>query len=188
MISMDYQPWSIPSRAADTLGRRIPEDLTVAARHNGLRAMESDPPLTALDPRLSEVAAQAVSFLLSRKGLAVPLTQSALVNSKSLNRRRANAPSPVLMRWTDPIRSVKNSVVVVAAPQDSSRTALNPSVANNRWPFPTVPLRGCVSKPPVSICLSTKCKVGNPSTHGPDRPIISTASGPRRGTRAQTCG
>ncbi|MGY2049768.1 LacI family DNA-binding transcriptional regulator [Methylobacterium sp. JK268] len=51
--------------AARSLGRGIPTDLRIATRYNGLRAMQCDPPLTAVDLRLDEMGALAVHKLLS---------------------------------------------------------------------------------------------------------------------------
>ncbi|WP_418130530.1 LacI family DNA-binding transcriptional regulator [Variovorax sp. 278MFTsu5.1] len=44
-------------------GRRIPEDVMVATRYDGLRARTSVPPLTAVDLHLDEVAQQAIALL-----------------------------------------------------------------------------------------------------------------------------
>ncbi|KTR01416.1 hypothetical protein NS365_22790 [Aureimonas ureilytica] len=52
-------------RAARSLGRAIPADLRIATRYNGLRAMQCDPPLTAVELRLDEVGSLAVRKLLS---------------------------------------------------------------------------------------------------------------------------
>lgn len=52
-------------RAARSLGRKIPTDLRIATRYNGLRAMQCDPPLTAVDLRLDEMGTLAVHKLLS---------------------------------------------------------------------------------------------------------------------------
>ncbi|RIY02828.1 LacI family transcriptional regulator [Aureimonas flava] len=71
-------------QAARSLGRSVPADLRIATRYNGLRAMESEPPLTAVDLRLDEVGTRAVHRLLAIAGLGAPA------------RRRA-APSPVLV-------------------------------------------------------------------------------------------
>lgn len=53
-------------RAARELGRAIPADLRIATRYDGLRAKLSEPPLTALDLHLPEVAETAVDLLLTR--------------------------------------------------------------------------------------------------------------------------
>lgn len=50
-------------RALQALGRRIPQDVMVATRYDGVRARSSDPPLTAVDLQLDEVAHLAVDLL-----------------------------------------------------------------------------------------------------------------------------
>ena len=45
-------------------GRRVPHDVMVATRYDGVRARTCEPPLTALNLHLDEVAAQAVDLLL----------------------------------------------------------------------------------------------------------------------------
>ncbi|MDH6592653.1 DNA-binding LacI/PurR family transcriptional regulator [Variovorax sp. TBS-050B] len=49
--------------AALAAGRRIPEDVMVATRYDGLRARTSVPPLTAVDLHLDQVAQQAIALL-----------------------------------------------------------------------------------------------------------------------------
>ncbi|MCY1369064.1 HTH-type transcriptional repressor PurR [compost metagenome] len=44
-------------------GRRIPDDVMVATRYDGLRARTCVPPLTAVDLHLDEVAQQAIALL-----------------------------------------------------------------------------------------------------------------------------
>jgi DNA-binding LacI/PurR family transcriptional regulator len=44
-------------------GRRVPDDVMVATRYDGLRARTSVPPLTAVDLHLEEVAQQAIALL-----------------------------------------------------------------------------------------------------------------------------
>jgi DNA-binding LacI/PurR family transcriptional regulator len=44
-------------------GRRIPDDVMVATRYDGLRARTSVPPLTAVDLHLEEVSRQAIALL-----------------------------------------------------------------------------------------------------------------------------
>ena len=53
-------------RAAQDLGRAIPEQLRIVTRYDGLRAKLSDPPLTAVDLHLPKIAEQAVHLLLDR--------------------------------------------------------------------------------------------------------------------------
>ena len=50
-------------RAIRASGRRIPEDVMVATRYDGVRARSCDPPLTAVDLHLEEVAHQAIDLL-----------------------------------------------------------------------------------------------------------------------------
>lgn len=52
--------------AAAKLGRRIPEELKLVTRYNGVRARECEPPLTALDLHLDRVAVLGVELLLAR--------------------------------------------------------------------------------------------------------------------------
>lgn len=47
-------------------GRRVPQDVMVATRYDGIRARTSEPPLTALDLHLEAVATLAVDMLLGR--------------------------------------------------------------------------------------------------------------------------
>ena len=44
-------------------GRRIPDDVMVATRYDGVRARTSVPPLTAVDLHLEEVSQQAIALL-----------------------------------------------------------------------------------------------------------------------------
>ncbi|MBB2890382.1 LacI family DNA-binding transcriptional regulator [Flexivirga oryzae] len=55
-------------QAAHDLGRVIGTDLLLATRYDGIRARTSNPPLTALDLHLEEVAHAAVELLLRRLG------------------------------------------------------------------------------------------------------------------------
>ncbi|MFB7595281.1 LacI family DNA-binding transcriptional regulator [Streptomyces sp. NPDC056160] len=57
-------------RAIRELGRRIPEDVMVVTRYDGLRARTCDPPLTAVDLHLDRATADAVVLLLARMGVA----------------------------------------------------------------------------------------------------------------------
>lgn len=52
------------SRAAAELGRRIPEDLRILTRHDGLRARGCSPPLTAFNLHLDQLAILGVELLL----------------------------------------------------------------------------------------------------------------------------
>jgi DNA-binding LacI/PurR family transcriptional regulator len=51
-------------RAADEIGRRVPQDLKLATRYDGIRARECTPPLTAVNLHLDEVASLGVELLL----------------------------------------------------------------------------------------------------------------------------
>lgn len=53
-------------RAARDLGRAIPGNLRIATRYDGLRAKLSEPPLTAVDLHLPEIADAAVELLRRR--------------------------------------------------------------------------------------------------------------------------
>ena len=66
--------------AAHDLDRRVPDDLRIVTRYDGVRSRECRPPLTALDLRLDEVANLAVGLLLdhirgdeSRKLIVAPM-------------------------------------------------------------------------------------------------------------------
>jgi DNA-binding LacI/PurR family transcriptional regulator len=54
------------AKAAQMLGRRIPEDLKIATRYDGIRARECSPPLTAVTLHLDQLAALAVGLLLDQ--------------------------------------------------------------------------------------------------------------------------
>lgn len=53
-------------RAIRESGRRIPDDVLVVTRYDGLRARTCEPPLTAVDLHLDRAAADAVELLLGR--------------------------------------------------------------------------------------------------------------------------
>lgn len=64
--------------------RRIPEDVKVATRYDGLRARQCDPPLTALNLHLEQVAALAIDLLFEQingdgKRLRVAAPMASLV-------------------------------------------------------------------------------------------------------------
>ena len=50
-------------RQAAEMGRRVPDDLMVATRYDGLRARTANPPLTAMNLHLEDVASLAVELL-----------------------------------------------------------------------------------------------------------------------------
>ncbi|MFF8726949.1 LacI family DNA-binding transcriptional regulator [Streptomyces sp. NPDC015171] len=92
-------------RALRDAGRRIPDDVMVVTRYDGLRARTCEPPLTAVDLRLDRAAADAVELLLGRlgggegqpaagsdgAGRGVPAPDPRLVVRASSLRRRRNA-------------------------------------------------------------------------------------------------
>ncbi|MDN3293976.1 LacI family DNA-binding transcriptional regulator [Streptomyces ficellus] len=53
-------------RAIRDSGRRIPDDVMVVTRYDGLRARTCEPPLTAVDLHLDRAASDAVELLLGR--------------------------------------------------------------------------------------------------------------------------
>ncbi|MEX5341303.1 substrate-binding domain-containing protein [Pseudomonas sp. I2] len=53
-------------RALRDKGLKIPQDVKVVTRYDGLRARESTPPLTALDMHLEDVAALAIELLFEQ--------------------------------------------------------------------------------------------------------------------------
>ncbi|WP_125615289.1 LacI family DNA-binding transcriptional regulator [Specibacter cremeus] len=55
-------------RGLKELGRRIPEDVRVVTRYDGLRAQTCQPPLTAVNLNLSQVAELAIELLLEHRG------------------------------------------------------------------------------------------------------------------------
>jgi DNA-binding LacI/PurR family transcriptional regulator len=76
-------------------GRRIPEDVMVATRYDGVRARTCDPPLTAVDLHLDTVAHQAIDLLFdhlrgdtSRRSASGPMAQ--LVPRQSSARRSSS--------------------------------------------------------------------------------------------------
>ncbi|TDD85404.1 LacI family DNA-binding transcriptional regulator [Saccharopolyspora karakumensis] len=52
-------------RALTDRGRRVPDDVLVATRYDGLRARTCEPPLTAVDLHLGDAAAKAVELLIT---------------------------------------------------------------------------------------------------------------------------
>lgn len=69
---------------AARLDRRVPEDLMLATRYNGVRARECNPPLSALDLHLDEIAVLGVDLLIERM-------------RGERKRSRARAPLPSLV-------------------------------------------------------------------------------------------
>jgi DNA-binding LacI/PurR family transcriptional regulator len=77
-------------RAISESGRRIPQDVKVATRYDGIRARTCRPPLTAVDLRLDQIAHQAVDLLFdhlrgdaSRRKVAGPQAQLVLRESSA---------------------------------------------------------------------------------------------------------
>lgn len=86
-------------------GRRIPEDVMVVTRYDGVRARTCDPPLTAVDLHLDQVAHQAIDLLFdhlrgdtTRRSASGPMAQlvprqssarAARVVSRSGKRRQS---------------------------------------------------------------------------------------------------
>jgi DNA-binding LacI/PurR family transcriptional regulator len=69
-------------RAIIASGRRIPDDVMVATRYDGVRARTCEPPLTAVDLHLDAVARQAIDLLFdhlrgdtSRRSASGPMAQ-----------------------------------------------------------------------------------------------------------------
>jgi DNA-binding LacI/PurR family transcriptional regulator len=79
--------------AATEAGRRVPEDLRLVTRYDGLRARLAVPPLTAVDLHLETVAEQAVEllFLHMANGDAIP---AAMAPAPRLIVRRSSRRSP----------------------------------------------------------------------------------------------
>ncbi|TWI29263.1 LacI family DNA-binding transcriptional regulator [Paracoccus sulfuroxidans] len=76
--------------AAKDLGKSIPGELSIATRYDGLRAKLSEPPLTALDLHLSQLAEAAVALLLAHIEGApgvTPVPVPSLVPRRSSLRR-----------------------------------------------------------------------------------------------------
>ncbi|MCC5474748.1 substrate-binding domain-containing protein [Streptomyces barringtoniae] len=69
-------------RALRDAGRRIPDDVMVVTRYDGLRARTCEPPLTAVDLGLDRAAADAVELLLARLG-ARPAADAAAVRTET---------------------------------------------------------------------------------------------------------
>lgn len=72
-------------RALQDSARKVPEDVKVVTRYDGLRARECSPPLTSLDMHLEEVTALAIELLFEH------------INDSG-QRERINAPMPTLIQ------------------------------------------------------------------------------------------
>ncbi|MEU1406689.1 LacI family DNA-binding transcriptional regulator [Streptomyces sp. NPDC005728] len=90
-------------RALREAGRRIPDDVMVVTRYDGLRARTCEPPLTAVDLRLDRAAADAVELLLARlAGRPAPAATGA--TSPAEPGRRVPAPEPRLVLRASSLR------------------------------------------------------------------------------------
>ncbi|MFD1559768.1 substrate-binding domain-containing protein [Paraburkholderia silviterrae] len=71
-------------------GRRVPGDVRIATRYDGIRARSCRPPLTAVDLHLDEMASQAIALLfdhLAGKGgarSATPADPSLVIRESSV--------------------------------------------------------------------------------------------------------
>lgn len=74
--------------AARVVGRRIPEDLRLATRYDGMRAKLAVPPLTAVNLHLDQVAAVAVDMLLVQLGQTS--SEPGALSLPSLIKRRSS--------------------------------------------------------------------------------------------------
>jgi DNA-binding LacI/PurR family transcriptional regulator len=81
--------------AARDLGRRLPEDLKLVTRYDGLRARNAEPPITAVNLFLDEIAERAVALLFehltgstARRSVAGPLPELVVRASSAEAPRR----------------------------------------------------------------------------------------------------
>ncbi len=84
-------------KAARATGRKIPQDLRIATRYDGMRAKLATPPLTAVDLHLNEVAEAAVDLLLARlelAGSATPVISSPSLVLRGSSRARPGGGGP----------------------------------------------------------------------------------------------
>ena len=117
-------------------GLRVPQDVMLATRYDGLRARTCEPPLTAVNLHLEEVARQAIELLLAHSAGYVELFYGSPLNQAS---------------WelaTDALARSKSGVLVGGAPapdfealsQDGRKIAL--SSLRQQGPVMLVFLRG----------------------------------------------
>ncbi|MCK8787133.1 substrate-binding domain-containing protein [Roseomonas sp. NAR14] len=78
-------------RAVRASGRRVPEDVRLATRYDGLRARNCDPPLTAVDLHLDRIAELAVELMLEQLAGAPP--RVSLAPLPDLVPRRSSVPA-----------------------------------------------------------------------------------------------
>jgi DNA-binding LacI/PurR family transcriptional regulator len=78
-------------RALAELGISVPDTVRVATRHDGHRARESSPPLTAVDLHLEDVAVSAVNLLLKRIETGRSAAQTILAPLPALVARASTA-------------------------------------------------------------------------------------------------
>ncbi|MEU7278518.1 LacI family DNA-binding transcriptional regulator [Streptomyces sp. NPDC045431] len=85
-------------RAIRDAGRRVPDDIMVVTRYDGLRARTCEPPLTAVDLHLDRAADDAVELLLGRlrgeptASVATPPEPRVVPRASSLRRTPGVAP------------------------------------------------------------------------------------------------
>lgn len=79
--------------AARSVGRKVPQDLRLATRYDGMRAKLAAPPLTAVNLHLDQVAAAAVDLLLARLGHHDH--EPGVVSPPTLVPRASSGASPV---------------------------------------------------------------------------------------------
>jgi len=95
--------------AARAMRRRVPEDVKIVTRYDGIRARECSPPLTALSLHLDQYATLAVGLLLDCiEGRAVPRTLAGPMpelipraSSASVAHQRVSAHNSWLSRITE---------------------------------------------------------------------------------------
>lgn len=87
-------------RAVQDAGRRVPEDVLVVTRYDGVLARTCAPPLTAVNLHLGEVASVAVAMLLTQLG-AGSVQGPGRVPGPVLVARRSSQPS-VESGWVRP--------------------------------------------------------------------------------------
>lgn len=79
--------------AARATGRKVPQDLRLATRYDGMRAKLATPALTAVDLHLDQVAAAAVDLLIARLEQAEPAPH--VISPPALVLRTSSAASDI---------------------------------------------------------------------------------------------